>query len=277
VLTGDLDRLVSPQNSKFIAKHIPGASLIVIPGCGHRMMWEATDECIGFVTEFLTGVSEERRDNLAFPVSQDGYETLEDLVGFFTPAVDVFTSWPWMLAGAGVDTMTIARQSIYFGGKAQFGDGKPIILVPDLGSHMPFLLLAEWLKVLGYRPMTMSPSVNADDPSITDSIRATAQRTGRKAVLVAPASGMRLASAIAQAHKDWVSDIVVLNASHHPDVPLGVRAHFISSGWSLLLAIATLPQVLRNIRIELIEASDPVAEPRSKGADRQLSSAGELK
>ena len=102
VLTGDLDRLVSPRNSKFIASHIPGASLIVIPGCGHRMMWEATDECIGFVTEFLTDASEERRDNLALPVSQDGYETLEDLVGFFTPAVDLFTSWPWMLVGAGV-------------------------------------------------------------------------------------------------------------------------------------------------------------------------------
>jgi 3-oxoadipate enol-lactonase len=275
VLTGDLDRLVSPQNSKFIASHIPGANLIVIPGCGHRMMWEATDECIGFVTEFLTGVSEEPRDSPALPVSQDSHDTLADFLNFLTPAVELFTSWPWMLAGAGVDTMTIARQSIYFGGKAQFGDGKPIILAPQLGSHVPFLLLADWLKVLGYRPVTTGPHVNADDSSVTDLIRATAQRTGRKAVLVVPASGMRLASAIAQAHKDWVSDIVVLNASHHPDVPLGVRAHFISSGWSLLLAIATLPQVLRNIRIELIEASRPVAEPRSKAADPQLFAEGE--
>jgi hypothetical protein len=277
VLTGDLDRLVSPQNSKFIASHIPGARLIVIPGCGHRLMWEATDECIGFVTEFLTGVSEERRDNLAFPVSQDGRDTLADFVNFLTPAVELFTSWPWMLAGAGVDTMTIARQSIYFGGKAQFGDGKPIILVPELGSHVPFLLLADWLKVLGYRPVTTGPRVNADDPSVTDLIRSTAQRTGRKAVLVVPASGMRLASATAQAHKDWVSDIVVLNASHHPDVPLGIRAHFISSGWSLLLAIATLPQVLRSIRIELIEASRSAVEPRSEAVDRQLSAEGKPK
>ena len=257
VLTGDLDRLVSPQNSKFIASHIPGATLIILPGCGHRMMWEATDECIGLVTDFLTGVSEEPRDNPALPVSQDSHDTLADFVNFLTPALELFTSWPWMLAGAGVDTMTIARQSIYFGGKAQFGDGKPIILFPEFGSHVPFLLLADWLKVLGYRPVTTGRRVNADDPSVTDLIRATAQRTGRKAVLVVPASGMRLASAIAQAHKDWVSDIVVLNASHDSDVPLGVRAHFISSGWSLLLAIATLPQVLRSIRIELTEASPP--------------------
>ena len=82
VLTGDLDRLVSPQNSKFIASLIPGARLIVIPGCGHRMMWEATDECVGFVTEFLTAVSEGRRDNLALPVSQDDRSTLAEVRQF---------------------------------------------------------------------------------------------------------------------------------------------------------------------------------------------------
>jgi hypothetical protein len=35
-------------------------------------------------------------------------------------------------------------------------------------------------------------------------------------------------------------------------MPLGIRTHFISSGWSLLFAMAALPQVLRNIQIELI-------------------------
>ena len=256
VLTGDLDRLVSPQNSKFIASHIPGASLIVIPACGHRMMWEATDECIGFVAEFLTGVSEERLGSLASPVSQDGDDALADFVGFFAPAVELFTNWPWMLAGAGVDTMSIARQSIYFGGKPQFGDGKPILLVPDFSSNLPFMALANWLKVLGYRPATTGLSVNADDPSVTDLMRAVTRRIGRKAVLVAAAPAVRLASAMAEAHKGSVSDIVVLNASSHPDMPPGIRSHYIWSGWSLLPAMATLPQVLRNIRIELIEASE---------------------
>jgi hypothetical protein len=87
---------------------------------------------------------------------------------------------------------------------------------------------------------------------------------------------MQLVSAMAEAHKDWVSDIVVLNASHQPDMPPGIRSHFISSGWSLLPAIATLPQVLRNIRIELIEASSPVGTSQSTVADRQLSAEGEL-
>jgi pimeloyl-ACP methyl ester carboxylesterase len=276
VLTGDLDQLVSPQNSRFIAGLIPGASLIVIPGCGHRMMWEATDECVGFVTEFLSGVSEGRRSALDLPVPDNGRGALADFVDFLTPAVELFANWPWMLAGAGVGTMTIARQSIYFEGKAQFGDGKPIVLVPELSSNLPFLLLSNWLKVLGYRPVTTSPSVNVDDQSVTDLIRATTRRIGRKAILVTPASGIQIALTIAEAHRDRVSDIVVLNASHHADIPLGIRVHFIASGWSLLLAIAALPQVLRNIRIELIEASSPVDVPRSTDGNRRLSAEGEL-
>ena len=259
VLTGDLDQLISPRNSKFIASRVPGASLIVIPSCGHRVMWEATDECVGFITEFLASVYEGRRCNVAAPVSQDDQLPLAEFVNFFTPAVELFTNWSWMLAGLGVDTMTVARQSVYFGGKAQFGDGKPIILLPQLGSNLDFQLLSNWLKVLGYRPVTSSLAVKFDDQLVSNLISATAERTGRKAVLVAPACGMQLASAIAEAHRDWVSDIVVLNVSHHPDLPLGIRAHFISSGCWLFPAIAALPQVLRNIRIELIEAPSSVA------------------
>ena len=264
VMTGDLDRLVSPQNSKFIASLIPGASLIVIPGCGHRMMWEATDECVGFITEFLISTSE-GRSNPALPVSRDGNNTLADFVHFLTPAVELYATWPWMLAGAGFDSMTIARQSIYFGGKAQFGDGKPIVLVPELVSNLAFLMLSNWLKALGYRPVTIGLSADIDDPSVAKLIGAVTRRIGRKAVLVTAASGMQRGSAIADAHKDRVSDIVVLNASNHPDMPPGIRSHFISSGWSLHLAMATLPQVLRSIRIELIEASSRDGALRSEG------------
>jgi hypothetical protein len=84
-------------------------------------------------------------------------------------------------------------------------------------------------------------------------IRGTTQRVGRKAVLIAPASGMQLASAIAEAHRDRLSDVVVLNASRHPDVPAGIRSHIVSPGWSLFPTLAALPRVLRDIQIELIE------------------------
>jgi 3-oxoadipate enol-lactonase len=254
VLTGDLDELISPRNSMVIAGLIPWARLIVIPGCGHRMMWEATDECVGFVTEFLTGVSEGPSDNLVSRVPQIGQASAAaDFIDFFTPAVELLASWPWMLAGAGADTMTIARQSIYFGGKAQFGDGKPVVLVPELGSNLFFQMLSDWLKALGYRPVTAT----GGDQAVTDLLRATAQRIGRKAVLVAPASRTQVALRIAAAEKDSVSDIVLLNASRHADVPTGIRAHFIASGWSLLPVITALPQLLRNIRIELIDNPNP--------------------
>ena len=249
VLTGDLDELISPRNSKLIAGLIPGARLIVIPGCGHRLMWEATDECVGFVTEFLTAASEAGSDDLALPAQNGQTSAVADFINFLTPAVELLASWPWMLAGAGADTMTIARQSIYFGGKAQFGDGKPVVLIPELGSNLFFLMLSDWLKVLGYRPITASSS----DQSVTDLLRATARRIGRKAVLVAPASGTQTVLRIAAAHKDWVSDVVLLNASRHADTPAGIRAHFIASGWSWLPIITALPQLLRNIRIELID------------------------
>lgn len=276
VLTGDLDELVSPLNSRFIASHIPGASLVVIPGCGHRMMWEATDECVGFVTKFLTDASAGQREVSALRATSDDDSALADYVNFFTPAMELFASWPWMLAGAGADTMTIARQSIYFGGKAQFGDGKPIILVPDFSSTLSFLMLSNWLRAVGYRPVTTNLSVGVDDPSVTELIRAVTRRIGRKAVLVAPATGMQRALAMAEAHKANVSDIVVLNVTRHPDASPGVRSHFISSGWSLPLAMAKLPQVLRDIRIELIDESIAAGAPRSTDGDRRLSIEGEL-
>jgi pimeloyl-ACP methyl ester carboxylesterase len=255
VLTGELDQLISPRNSRMIASLIPGAKLIIIPGCGHRVMWERTDECVAFVAEFLTKVEEGRLDTVNAPFATEGQNSLLSFVDFLTPAVELFTQWPWMLAGAGVDTMMIAPQSIYFGGSAQFGDGKPIILFSQPNSDLPSVLLSNWLRALGYRPVTASISKNADDQSIANVTRVTAQRMGRKAVIVASASGMHLASELADIQRDWVSDIVVLNASRRSAVPLGVRAHFISPGWSLLFAMATLPQVLRNIGIELIEAS----------------------
>jgi hypothetical protein len=88
---------------------------------------------------------------------------------------------------------------------------------------------------------------------------------------------MQFASAMAEDNKDRVSDIVVLNGSHHSDMPVGIRAHFISSGWSPLLALATLPQVLRSIQIELVEAPGPSHAPQSRDANRRLSAEGEPK
>ncbi len=272
VLTGELDQLISPQNSRLLANLIPGARLVVIPSCGHRLMWEATDECVAIVTEFLTGA----HDTLAASVSQNHQNPLTRLVDFIAPAMDLFIRWPWMWAGAGLDVLSIARQSVYFGGNAQFGDGKPIILVPQLDDNLSFILLANWLKLLGYRPVLTGISPNFDDQSVANLMRDTTRRIGRKAVLVVANSGLKFASAIAETHKDRVSDIVVLNSVHRADVPPRVRWHFISSGWSLPFAMAALPQTLHNIAIELIDRPGAPAQGHSglPGTMQELSAEG---
>src|SRR5437899_3178624 len=40
VITGDADRLVPPRNSEVLAKSIPGAKLLVLPGAGHAFPLE---------------------------------------------------------------------------------------------------------------------------------------------------------------------------------------------------------------------------------------------
>jgi 3-oxoadipate enol-lactonase len=53
ILTGDRDALIPPRNSEILAQLIPGAELVLLPGCGHRVIWESTDECIALIASFL--------------------------------------------------------------------------------------------------------------------------------------------------------------------------------------------------------------------------------
>jgi pimeloyl-ACP methyl ester carboxylesterase len=53
VLTGDADRLISPANSDVIAKSIPGAKLVTIPGGSHAFNLEMPDLFNRAVLDFL--------------------------------------------------------------------------------------------------------------------------------------------------------------------------------------------------------------------------------
>lgn len=53
VLTGDRDELIPPQNSQMMSTLIPNAKLAVIPGGGHRVLWEATEICVDLIIRFL--------------------------------------------------------------------------------------------------------------------------------------------------------------------------------------------------------------------------------
>ena len=59
VLTGDRDELIPPQNSLMMSTLIPNAKLAVIPGGGHRVLWEATEICVDLITRFLLAIDAE--------------------------------------------------------------------------------------------------------------------------------------------------------------------------------------------------------------------------
>jgi pimeloyl-ACP methyl ester carboxylesterase len=261
VLTGDLDELISPQNSRMMAKLIPGAKLIIIPGRGHRVMWEASDECTSSVSEFIAAVHDER---VSAPYWGDHQSQLPGLFDVFTSSLELFARWPLAVMGAGFDTLTFARHAMAVGSVSRFGDGKPIILVPQfLGSDLALLPLTIWLKALGYRPTTAGLLLNFQDSfverTLSQLISDITQRVGRKAVLITHSTGMPLVLGAAGAHKERVSDIVILEARHRPTTD-DVRIHFISTGWSVPHTMMELPRLLGNIGIELIEIST-LSEP----------------
>src|SRR5579859_5006023 len=206
VLTGDLDELISPQNSRMMAKLIPGARLTIIPGRGHRVMWEASDECASSISEFIATVHDER---ILAPYWGDDLSQLPSLLDVFASSLELFARWPLAVMGVGFDTLTFARQAMAVGSVARFGDGKPIILVPQyLGSDLALLPLTIWLKALGYRPMTAGLLLNFQDSSVeralSQLISDITERVGRKAVLITHSTGMPLVQRVARAHKERV-------------------------------------------------------------------------
>ena len=253
VLTGDLDELIPAQNSAMMASLIPDVRLAVIPGGGHRVLWEATDECIDLISGFIRGTSDtptirgaevnQRRPSTAFATLASWME--------------LFTILPLTLTRTGFDSLAVFRQSIIAGSASRFGDGKPLVLIPQLlGSDISLLPLSMWLKALGYRPVTTGHFLNMEDPSgdrsLSQVIGDTTRKVGRKAILIAHSSSMTQVLAAAHRNRALVSDVIVFDARNRPTTD-GLRVHFLRSGWPPLNGIVELPQLLRCIGIELIE------------------------
>ena len=256
ILTGDLDRLISPQNSQKMASLIPGAKLIVIPGGGHRIMWEATDECVSHILHFLCADSP--CDAASSPEQVNG--NVPALFGTLITTTDWLARLPETLAGVAVGSFTLAYQSIIAGSSSRFGDGNPIVFLPQqFGSDLTLLPLSLWLRALGYRPITAGLLLNLGDTAshqrLLRSIDEITTRVGRKAVLLTHWSGLPLALRAAKARKERVSDVVAFDAMHGLKHENSVRAHVLSSSWSPLPGIAELPRLLRSIGIELIDTS----------------------
>jgi pimeloyl-ACP methyl ester carboxylesterase len=251
VLTGDLDRLIRPQNSEMLAQHIPGAKLVVISGGGHRVLWEAVEECTDLVTTFLSSISGQRAS------AEDlGYQECAPSQDLRISAVPLLTAWPAALARGVWESLAIAGQSVLINA-AQFGDGKPIVILapPFIGSDLTLLPLSMWLKELGYRPICASlPANQSNNVSVSRAIGAITERLGRKAILVTHVSSMAHALQLAEESRDRISDVIVLDAYRGSDSN-GTRTHFISPGWHPFFSLSELPRILRGISIELIGTS----------------------
>ena len=231
-----------------------------MPGGGHRVLWEAVEDCTALITEFLTSIPNWTVRDVG---SQPRTATPPQLLS--SGAVSLAT-WPLAVARATFETLSLARQLMLVGSSSRFGDGKPVVILSPrlIGGDIMLLPLSAWLKALGYRPVTADGSVKPDDPTVDNSlsqvVRNITRRVGRKAVLIAHSSSMTRALRTASVHKEWISDVVVFDAPYRSYTD-GLRIHFISFGWSALDGLIELPRLLRNIGIELIKKSELEQRP----------------
>ena len=65
VLTGDADRLISPECSRFLQRAVPGAELEVLPGAGHEFPVEAPEATTRALRRFLLNETETTADEAA--------------------------------------------------------------------------------------------------------------------------------------------------------------------------------------------------------------------
>ena len=221
VLTGASDQLVPPRNSKIIADLIPHSRLVVIPGCGHRVMWESPDQSASIVRDFLEDPSDVRGDS---DVAEGQSPTLFSSALGYSP----FLHWPMTFIDIAADLIDMTRRSIYLGHELRFGDGKPVIIVPgSFGNNFLLSPFAVWLNALGYRPR-ISPA-SSDGGALINIVRGTANRVGRKAVLVALDFGISPALRVADQESGLVSEIIAIAPPRmtYP-TPKNVRLHLIT-------------------------------------------------
>ena len=52
-MVGAEDRLTPPKYAAFLRERLPGDGILVVPGAGHMVTWEAPDEVAGAAASLL--------------------------------------------------------------------------------------------------------------------------------------------------------------------------------------------------------------------------------
>ncbi len=146
--------------------------------------------------------------------------------------------WSYSALEAAAELVHYSFDPVYRGRNVRFGDGKPIVLVPGhLGGDVTLEPLLIWLRATGYRPARSNVLININDRSLDEPLaavlRSTAQRIGRKAVIIALNTGLRAAIRVAEVERDFVSDVIALGLPDQmpPEPPSGVRLHVVENAW----------------------------------------------
>lgn len=162
------------------------------------MIWEAADKCTSIVSRFLRRGEDASATGPQRNLNANHVPSLPEALW---PALEMFVYWPLIATGAAMVSLRIAKQSILANGSSRFGDGKPIILLPqDLDGRLSTLALSAWLKAFGYRPVIADHATLSTKQTLIQLISDVTQRLRRKAVLVTGVSGLPLALESAKAH-----------------------------------------------------------------------------
>lgn len=107
---------------------------------------------------------------------------------------------------------------VFRGAGVPHGDGRPVILMPGFGAgDQTLLVLAAWLRRIGYRPSTCGFVTNTGCSDraldrVERRLLATQLRSGRRVALVGHSRGGHYARALACRHPELVSHAVSLGA-----------------------------------------------------------------
>lgn len=151
----------------------------------------------------------------------------------------MITTHVWMRILADWDApFELARLCLHpaaYGEGVPYGDGKPVILVPNAwNGDTALAMLAHWLGEIGYRPsltgLAMVTDVGFAAERVAAAALAAAKRVGRKVILVGHGVGGDAACRAAAMDPRAVSDVIRLGLGVDPSCQVGrTPVHWIVS------------------------------------------------
>ena len=140
----------------------------------------------------------------------------------------------WREARWGLEWASLRLHPVYYGVGVPRGRREPVLLIPGfMSGDLMMLEMHRWLRRIGYRSSLSRITWNNDCPNLTGSklihrVRALADKTGRRVVLVGHSLGGMLAKSIVQEVPEDVELVITLGSPFrslvkaHPAI-IGIR------------------------------------------------------